>query len=664
MPGAVPRDRSHSVSTTTMRIRVTNLDSIQQAQLWRHHGPQEAIARVVAMVRSALLLSEELVLDRNQLLDGIALLVLGPDGLRWHLGLPPHSPLPLTISGQPDADTGEVDVGTQLDAMLEESFDSSAMAALDVNQTASSPLHWLLQTPAARSVVAEDVHGLRPAPTSPERAQEHSTVVDEARRAWAEAMRRGEVTLTPWSAIQVQPAPHEIIALASEHPVVDELLEAMRDRTSRSAALRFLDGRRDHYGVAECRAAFHWWTEKYYDAICDANDEIRISFHSVGTTDTDALWTEPAPRNRWQMVRSRLSRHEVSPRGEIPFEGEIVENMRVIPPSTFQLLRQSPHRSHDFWEHPSNRKIWNLALTVRRSIADAQVQRGRRIAMLLGRALLAISVALLLGLRELQLVPSHGGWWLLFWAVLAVLLAAPWALLFELFSLTSYSMTATLRIASDRIPRASEQHRSVPDRTDRSTAPAPATPSSPHWHDIWRAANFDLAVQRTFGVSGREIHRVQAMGGQAGAVALCRCADDDGTPRTLLVHSRRPAIGTELWELPRGFGDGTDASPAQTALREYQEETGRTAVIREDLGAIYPDSGLQANAVHVVILEDEANEEAANIDGEVEGYRWYTDAGIDQLITERKIADGITLASLHLVGHGRRAANSSAVIPA
>ena len=105
--------------------------------------------------------------------------------------------------------------------------------------------------------------------------------------------------------------------------------------------------------------------------------------------------------------------------------------------------------------------------------------------------------------------------------------------------------------------------------------------------------------------------------------APLRCAgvlDDDGTPRTLLVHSRRPAIGTELWELPRGFGDGTDASPAQTALREYQGgDRCRTAVIREDLGAIYPDSGLQANAVHVVILEDEANEEAANIDGEVEG---------------------------------------------
>lgn len=65
-------------------------------------------------------------------------------------------------------------------------------------------------------------------------------------------------------------------------------------------------------------------------------------------------------------MRSRLSTREVPPRQETPFEGEIVDNMRLISPFVFQQLRlTSPRRIHDFWDHPSNRKIWDLALTIR-----------------------------------------------------------------------------------------------------------------------------------------------------------------------------------------------------------------------------------------------------------------------------------------------------------
>lgn len=65
-----------------LRLRVGDLDSIQQAQSCLVDGPQDAIGRAVAMIRSALLLSDEHVLDRNQLLDGVILLSIGPRDLR------------------------------------------------------------------------------------------------------------------------------------------------------------------------------------------------------------------------------------------------------------------------------------------------------------------------------------------------------------------------------------------------------------------------------------------------------------------------------------------------------------------------------------------------------------------------------------------------------
>jgi ADP-ribose pyrophosphatase len=41
----------------------------------------------------------------------------------------------------------------------------------------------------------------------------------------------------------------------------------------------------------------------------------------------------------------------------------------------------------------------------------------------------------------------------------------------------------------------------------------------------------------------------------------------------VLLRSYRHALGTELWEIPRGFLDGTEP-PAEGAIRELAEETG------------------------------------------------------------------------------------------
>lgn len=128
-----------TTDSAPLRIRVTNLDSVHQAQTWRRHGPQEAIDRTVSMIRSALLLSEQIIVDRNQLLDGVVLLALGPEGLRWHLGLPQHAPLPLVVTGSAPAGFPSIDVAEQLAAVTSPTFPSAARAALTAESEPGSP---------------------------------------------------------------------------------------------------------------------------------------------------------------------------------------------------------------------------------------------------------------------------------------------------------------------------------------------------------------------------------------------------------------------------------------------------------------------------------------------------------------------------------------------
>ncbi|MFQ6484515.1 NUDIX hydrolase [Brachybacterium epidermidis] len=637
-----------------LRIRVTNLDSVHQAQTWRRHGPQEAIDRTVSMIRSALLLSEQIIVDRNQLLDGVVLLALGPEGLRWHLGLPHHAPLPLVVTGSAPPGSPSIDVAEQLAAVTSPTFPSAARAALTAEAEPGSPWEWLLPPmadPGATRLPA------RHASTPVGRGIDDD--LQEARVAWAHAMTRGEVTTAPWTQITQVPAPSPGDRVLVQHPVLTALVDLDEVPTRRGEVLEILAARRAEHGDAECRRAFRWWTRRYYDAICDADDDYRISFRSAG----GEAWQEVTPpRTRLAVMRSRLSTREVPPRQEIPFEGEIVDNMRLISPFVFQQLRlTSPRRIHEFWDHPSNRKIWDLALTIRQHISTPWRHRRRTIAWLAVKFTVVLAVALLLGFRDLEILPTDNGWWLAFWAAIAFVIGVPWGTLQELGSMSGYTMTATLRIADDRhdelAPHASSPAparvgptgapQSDPsDASSAGTTNAPAPDPDPAWDEVWRADGFDLTMER---LHGGAQHRVSAHGGRPGAVALCR-RTRDGEQETLLVRVRRPVVGRELWELPRGFGDPADPDPQHTALREYREETGLSATVTRTLGVIHPDSGLLRAAVHVVQLEDQPAATPRRGDGEVEAHRWCSDQEIRALIRDGEIADGITLSALLLAG--------------
>lgn len=162
------------------------------------------------------------------------------------------------------------------------------------------------------------------------------------------------------------------------------------------------------------------------------------------------------------------------------------------------------------------------------------------------------------------------------------------------------------------------------------------------WVDVWRAVGFDLAVQRLDEGRGG-IHRVLAAGGRPGAVVV---AVDSG--RVLMVSHLRPAIGTTLWEFPRGFGDPADRDGRATGARELREETGVETTDVLSLGPVWPDSGLLGNAVDVVVCRVQDAETTAG-DGEVVASAWLSADEVRDRIRDGQVRDGITLAAWALV---------------
>ncbi|WP_083563632.1 NUDIX hydrolase [Boudabousia liubingyangii] len=158
------------------------------------------------------------------------------------------------------------------------------------------------------------------------------------------------------------------------------------------------------------------------------------------------------------------------------------------------------------------------------------------------------------------------------------------------------------------------------------------------WQTVWKADDFALEMQRN--AQGR--HRVVAAEGKPGAVVIAQFED-----RVLLVRQERPAVGHTLWEFPRGFGDPEDTNLLTTGVRELVEETGAQAQIANSklLGEIWIDSGLQANAVGIVLVNLESSDLMGETDGEVDDSKWVPIHELSKMINEGAVCDSLSIAA-------------------
>lgn len=145
-------------------------------------------------------------------------------------------------------------------------------------------------------------------------------------------------------------------------------------------------------------------------------------------------------------------------------------------------------------------------------------------------------------------------------------------------------------------------------------------------------------------------HTLVTADGRRGVVIV---AQREG--EVLIVRSHRPAVGRDMWELPRGFGISDRDDPAGSVadgLRELREETGYDARDAVDLGGYVTDSSIMPTEVRVIGCEIDADAQPVETDGETSERRWVPRAGLAALIADGVLADAHSLAALAIVGTG------------
>ncbi|WP_338053050.1 NUDIX hydrolase [Pseudonocardia broussonetiae] len=119
---------------------------------------------------------------------------------------------------------------------------------------------------------------------------------------------------------------------------------------------------------------------------------------------------------------------------------------------------------------------------------------------------------------------------------------------------------------------------------------------------------------------------------------------DDAGEHVLMAWRHRFAPDVWNWELPGGLLDPGE-TPAQTAAREAEEETGYRPRSIEHLVTFEPNVGMVRNAHHVFLARGaEKVAEATELN---EGtFEWVPLAGVPELIRTQKIVNSGSLVGL------------------
>ena len=164
------------------------------------------------------------------------------------------------------------------------------------------------------------------------------------------------------------------------------------------------------------------------------------------------------------------------------------------------------------------------------------------------------------------------------------------------------------------------------------------------WDKIWEHKDFGLALE-TSKNQDRLMHRFfTGTGPQNTSGAVCICESEK---KIVFVVSNRIAIDSRLVELPRGGWKNEDKDFVQTATRELKEETGFWGDDSFLIGYIYPDSGVIATKVAVVVTQNGTRLDI-DTDDEAEMVLVLDWCEIDDLIANGQIRDAITLSALML----------------
>lgn len=463
------------------RILVSDFDSVHQASVWRTHGATEGTTRLISALRTAILLGDELTIDRNQLFDGIFFLTLGPAGVAAALGLSPVDKLPITVTcqpgrsedlnrfvpalrGAPQAAGYDVSVDFQLQWVRSDHYRTASSALMAAwGETVANG--WLCEPPREHWVRGA---GLTRFHTPLDEQERVIAMIEAAQDDWADAMVDGRVAVDRWDRsivdvdLDVQGPVRELTNVVTDQgielrPLAHYILE-QDSNVRKVVTTNVYEWTTEHPDLAdeeEARIAMEMWSKAYYQAIARRDGNLYLSFYDgIDDTPLSRSYGLTLPvRSRYQRLKDRAF---TSRYGEtIRVEGEILDKMLVISPGSFaQLYLLTRDTAKRLIDEQDPQAMYDLAYASREAVNEPDSHAVKRLSTLRRIFFTTLAALVIAGLGLLTDLTDLSGTsqavLIITAAILGIIAGLPWDDMREFFRLRKNSMTATLTLSNDR----------------------------------------------------------------------------------------------------------------------------------------------------------------------------------------------------------------------
>ncbi|MDO4259665.1 MAG: hypothetical protein Q4C87_09115 [Actinomycetaceae bacterium] len=449
-------------------VTLKEFGGVEQARLWLEYGPEIATHTFIGYLRLARYFGNAISLDRNQVLDGIILLSLGPKRLLECLGAEPGQTNPVIIRGAAPSGDGDYEYGgTRLQQrqnaaavftayqkeMVEQLGVSSAQIANEPQYIADE-LSWVyvdhdqaLQRALRRNAVVFTQNA-------------HYVDIATQRAEWLQAMEDGWFTLDTWAVVSSEQFSHSL----KDEKVLRTITARNRDLwesfkvasdtcgTRRSAILSSLK-EETSLSDAQKRILYDWWDRTLCAEIATVNGDqmIRLTPYSEEAYGSEqnlasALGLVTRPTWRQGILGALMPKLLPVSHPEVVIGGQIIETLSFISDSDYTaLVAHTRSLVTSFWEKPTSKaRLFDLSMATLNYEIDSQ-RWGRIVITLALRISLLVAALAVIAIVEMMGY-TFGGMTATVSACAGFVAALPWSDIRFLFRLSPWKMHGTLRI--------------------------------------------------------------------------------------------------------------------------------------------------------------------------------------------------------------------------